>query len=304
MQGGWIKLHRKLKDNAIFASEAGLKVWVWCLMKARHERGVVLVGKQMVHLRPGQFIFGRLSSSEELNMKPSTVRNWMMYLQKEGYLDSKPTNKYSVITVLNWELYQDEGQGVSELGQQKSALDRGTEDSKMTANSGTETGCSEYSQHHTKQQFDINLTSTQQQNDTNKNVKKGKNVKNKEKACAEKKAYGEFKKVLLSDEEKSKLKEKFGSTKALKLVTDLDRYIESVGRKYKSHYATLLNWERRDHDTGGNKYGQSFPTQQDVDRVRRAEKMREEEEYDRERDRNNATLNAHIKTLSNIKKIV
>lgn len=303
MQGGWIKLHRKLKDNAVFASESGLKVWVWCLLKARHERGVVLVGKQMVHLRPGQFIFGRLSSSEELNMKPSTVRNWIMYLQKEGYLDSKATNKYSVITVLNWEVYQDEGQGVSELGQQESNLDKGKKDSKLTSKDVGNKGCNSHSQYNTKQQFDNNLTTTQQQNDTNKNVKKVKNVKKKEKARPEKKAYGEFKRVFLADEEKRKLKETFGETKALKMVVSLDRYIESIGKdKYKNHYATLLNWERRDRDDW--KYGASFPTQQDMDRVRRDEKMREEEAYDRERDKNNAVLHEQIATLSSIKKVV
>ena len=64
-----------------------------------------------------------------------------------------------------------------------------------------------------------------------------------------KSAYGEFNNVLLTDEEYKKLEEKFG-TRAQDLVEKLSAGIESKGYKYKSHYATILNWERR--DKGGN----------------------------------------------------
>ena len=60
-----------------------------------------------------------------------------------------------------------------------------------------------------------------------------------------KKAHGEFGNVMLTDDEFSKLQEK--TQNAWDLITELDQYIESQGKtkKYKSHYATLLNWSRR-----------------------------------------------------------
>lgn len=60
-----------------------------------------------------------------------------------------------------------------------------------------------------------------------------------------KKAHGEFGNVLLTDDEFAKLTEKMPN--AWDLITELDQYIESQGKtkKYKSHYATLLNWSRR-----------------------------------------------------------
>ena len=62
----------------------------------------------------------------------------------------------------------------------------------------------------------------------------------------EKKAYGEFRHVMITDEEKQKLKEKYSYSVAKKLMNDLDTYIESTGKdKYKSHYATMLTWARR-----------------------------------------------------------
>jgi hypothetical protein len=59
---------------------------------------------------------------------------------------------------------------------------------------------------------------------------------------------GEFKNVKLSEGERKKLFERFGEKKAKDLIERLSRYIASKGKKYKSHYATMLNWERRDRD--------------------------------------------------------
>ena len=60
-----------------------------------------------------------------------------------------------------------------------------------------------------------------------------------------KKVHGEFGNVMLTDDEFAKLCEKCPDADAL--ITELDQYIESQGKtkKYKSHYATLLNWSRR-----------------------------------------------------------
>ncbi len=66
-----------------------------------------------------------------------------------------------------------------------------------------------------------------------------------------KERYGEFKNVLLTDEEMTKLHERFGG-KLIDMIEALSLGIESKGYKYKSHYATILSWARRDN-TGGNR---------------------------------------------------
>jgi len=65
-----------------------------------------------------------------------------------------------------------------------------------------------------------------------------------------KRKYGEFNNVLLTDEEYQRLKDKFGVV-ALDWIETLSRGIESKGYKYQSHYATILNWERREKEKGG-----------------------------------------------------
>ena len=60
--------------------------------------------------------------------------------------------------------------------------------------------------------------------------------------------YGEFKNVKLTKEEYKKLEEK----KLLPYIEQLSSYIASSGKKYKSHYATILNWSRKDKSTNND----------------------------------------------------
>lgn len=54
--------------------------------------------------------------------------------------------------------------------------------------------------------------------------------------------YGEFKNVLLTEEEYHKLE----ISNLLTYIEKLSSYIASTGKRYKSHYATILNWSRKD----------------------------------------------------------
>ena len=57
-----------------------------------------------------------------------------------------------------------------------------------------------------------------------------------------KKKYGEYKHVLLTDEELEKLKTDFGEHTAQSCITFLDEYIEMKGYKAKSHYLCIRKW--------------------------------------------------------------
>lgn len=126
MQNGYIFLHRKLLDSPVFSSELGLKVWIWCLLKSSFQERDIYIGRQKVHLEPGQFIYGRISASEQLGIAESTVRNWMSILEKDSYIDIKATNKYSIISIKNWEHYQKKDS--------RKTTDRQTDDEQMDTN--------------------------------------------------------------------------------------------------------------------------------------------------------------------------
>jgi len=99
---GWIKLHRKLIDNGVFYDAELLKVFVWCILKANR------IPKEVngTKLSTGQFITGRLSASEELHMRPTTVYDRLQRLKRMKYISIKSNNKFSIVSVLRYNQYQ------------------------------------------------------------------------------------------------------------------------------------------------------------------------------------------------------
>ena len=131
---GYIKLYRQITDTPVWADSDKLKLWLMCLMKA------------------GQFITGRSALSDEFNRDVKkdrrvdglTLFRWLSLFEKMEMLNIKKTNKYSLVTVLNWDKYQ----------------------GQRTSN---------------EQQLNNKRTSNEQQLNTNKNDKNVKNVKNEKK---------------------------------------------------------------------------------------------------------------------------
>ena len=59
--------------------------------------------------------------------------------------------------------------------------------------------------------------------------------------------YGEYNNVLLTDDELEKLKDEYLDW--AERIERLSSYVASTGKTYKSHYATIRNWARKDQTT-------------------------------------------------------
>ena len=64
---------------------------------------------------------------------------------------------------------------------------------------------------------------------------------------------GSFQNIKLTKEELTKLKDKFGEQEANRRIEVLSEYMASKGKKYASHYATILAWARKEGWSDGNK---------------------------------------------------
>lgn len=73
-----------------------------------------------------------------------------------------------------------------------------------------------------------------------------KNRLDKNSRGGEKHAHGFFANVLLTDDELQKLAAEIPDYE--EYIEKLSHYIESNGKKYKSHYATILMWHRKDRE--------------------------------------------------------
>ena len=103
---GWYKMHRKIIESPIFNNPNALRMWVWMLAKASHKQHSMMVGNQEITLSPGQFVFGRAKAAAELSIPKSTAYDMLKAIEKMGMIQVKSGNKFSVVTIVNWGLYQ------------------------------------------------------------------------------------------------------------------------------------------------------------------------------------------------------
>lgn len=209
---GWVKLHREIITKPIWklSSPEQKTILITLLLMANHQDNEWEFEGQKFVCKAGQFVTSINSISEACGKGISTqnVRTALSRFEKLGFLTNKSTKTGRLITIENWGTYQ--------------GFDS---DTNKEANREITKG---------SQRPNKGLT-------TNGECKKDKNDKNKRKDI-----YGEFANVLLSTEELQKLKDKYPND-YLQRIDNLSAYIESKGAKYKSHYATILNWARKEH---------------------------------------------------------
>lgn len=113
-----------------------------------------------------------------------------------------------------------------------------------------------------------NVSSLEEERDIDKDLKEKEIYKEKEKADAvdnatappknPKHKYGEYKNVLLTDDELEKLKTEFPQDWQER-IERLSEYIASTGKKYKNHLATIRVWARK---SGGQQKARERPPEE------------------------------------------
>ena len=115
MHRGYVKLWRKSMGSSVWADPDLWRTWSCCLMLASHKEMDVLLSKSgtTVKIQPGQFVTGRESFHRDMypkkrksNPHPITVWRWLEALKMMGNLHIETHNKYTIISIINWDIYQ------------------------------------------------------------------------------------------------------------------------------------------------------------------------------------------------------
>lgn len=141
MAGGWVKVYREFTEWEWYSNVNVSRVFFHLLLTANHKetkwQGQVIL--------PGQKITSYENLAAETNLSVKQVRVALDKLKASGTVATKRTNRFTLISVVNWRKYQDEG------------FPDGTQDDKPMAIKGQTEG---------------------KQRATNKNEKNDKNEKN------------------------------------------------------------------------------------------------------------------------------
>lgn len=220
---GYIRLYRSLLNWEWYQDGNTKAVFLHLLLTANYEpqkwQGIVV--------ERGQKITSYNALAHETGLSVQQVRTAVKHLVSTGEITYKAASKYGLVTVKNYDLYQQPTD--KPTGDQQAANSQPTGD---------------------------------QQSANNNERKKNKAKKEKEskkiggvgdvpptpppKQLTEKQSFGEFGRVKLTVEEHEKLAQRLGKGQLAEYIARLDGYLESSGKRYKSHYATILNWWRKD----------------------------------------------------------
>ena len=159
---GYIKLYRKLIQWGWYQDNVVKSLFLHCLLMASF-RDFTWMGNC---LKAGQFITSYKSLSEELGFSVQQVRTAIKKLESTEEITSKSTNKYTLITVMNWENYQIEDE---------------------TSNTVSNNPITNEQQTNNKQ-----ITNEQQHRKNYKNYKNVKNVKNNNTRTREENKIGSY----------------------------------------------------------------------------------------------------------------
>lgn len=104
MQKGWISIHRSLIAWEWFQRPEMVQIWIYLLLKANHAPAQW----QGIEIKRGQLVSGRKTIAKETGLTEQTVRTCLDRLKKSGEINTQVTNRYTVITICNYVIYQDE----------------------------------------------------------------------------------------------------------------------------------------------------------------------------------------------------
>ncbi len=198
---GWIKLHRKIKEWEWYTDLKVSKLFFHLLLTVNHTdarwQGKVILAGQTVTSYP--------HLARETGLSLQNVKTAVKKLVETGEITVRSTNKYTVISVVNWREYQTES----------------TPDTRQLP------AREEYSESNRQDNAYIMPAVAEKQDDFYPSNQKTR--------------YGQYNNVLLAEDEVEKLKERFGFSYKEK-IDQLSEGIALKGYRYTSHYLALLKW--------------------------------------------------------------
>jgi predicted phage replisome organizer len=236
----WIKITTDMFDNRKIKHLRRLPdgnnivlIWVMLLtMAGRCNAGGMIFLTENIAYTPKML-------ADELGFEESTVRLALEALEQFNMV----VTDAACLRVAGWEEYQnvDGLDKIREQTKQRVAAHR--ERQKLLAGNVT---CNVTVTHGnaTEEESEEDIRIKNKNDISSSTVKPKKPVKHK---------YGEYNNVLLTDDELDKLKAEYPDCEDR--IERLSAYIASHGKSYKSHYATIRNWARKDAEKGGMNRG-------------------------------------------------
>ncbi|MFA6131425.1 MAG: hypothetical protein WC730_04180 [Patescibacteria group bacterium] len=130
MENGWIKINRSLKKKGYYTQSEYVHLWVHLLLSVNHEETEFLWNGKILKIKRGQFVTGRKKLALETGINEHKVDRILKCFESEQQIEQQTTTKYRLITVINYEKYQQYEQQIEQQVSNK----RATSEQQLSTN--------------------------------------------------------------------------------------------------------------------------------------------------------------------------
>lgn len=123
---GWIKIHRQLEDWEWYKNIPVKTLFIHCLIKANHKDNKW----QGIIIKKGSFVTSYENLAFETGLTVRQVRTALNKLKMTGEVTHKGQAKYSIITINNWDEFQENDKQIDK----QMTSERQASDKQMTTN--------------------------------------------------------------------------------------------------------------------------------------------------------------------------
>lgn len=120
MEIGYVKIWRKLIENFLYSGEKfdKLHAWLDLILLARFKKGSTLIRGVKVNLEPGELCWSQKSLAARWKWNERTVAKYLKMLEEEQMIQCRITHVTTIITILNWDIYN----GGTELNKERDTM--------------------------------------------------------------------------------------------------------------------------------------------------------------------------------------
>ncbi|MDT2981891.1 hypothetical protein ACFC8T_13555 [Enterococcus casseliflavus] len=108
---GWVAIHRSIRDHWLYQEKrvfSKYEAWLDLVMDANHKQNKFVFDGKLVEVERGQKITSIRQLSERWRWSRTKVTDFLTLLEKDGMLVRKSDSKKTVITIVNYDIYQNQ----------------------------------------------------------------------------------------------------------------------------------------------------------------------------------------------------
>lgn len=104
---GWIKTYRNILDHWVWQDPMTFRCWMYILLKANHSDKKVMFDGSLMTIGRGQFLTSIRKLGDDVGCSRDKIRKILQTLKEDNMVSVRATHRGTLLTVINYGVYQD-----------------------------------------------------------------------------------------------------------------------------------------------------------------------------------------------------